>query len=156
MAWAGAALLWSTEMLQSGDGPGMGPREYRIFVYGTLVRGGPRHRMLARARFLGEARTAPRFTLLDLGSCPAMTRGGRAAVRGELYAVDGPTLAALDRYEWHPRYYRRETVRLSDGGTATAYLVAPGRIRGVPRIASGDWRLRERPRPRIRKTPFEG
>lgn len=112
--------------------------------------------MLARARFLGEAWTAPRFTLLDLGSCPAMTQGGRAAVRGELYAVDGPTLAALDRYEWHPRCYRRETVRLADGATAIAYLVAPGRVRGAPRIAGGDWRWRKRRRPRIPKTPFEG
>ena len=132
----------------------MGRREYRLFVYGTLVRGEEMHRLLARARYFGEARTAPRFTLLDLGSCPAMTRGGRVAVWGELYAVDGPTLAALDRYEWHPRHYRRETVLLADGETAIAYLVAPGRIRGVPRIASGDWRRRKRPNPRIPRTDF--
>ena len=112
--------------------------------------------MLVRARFIGEAWTAPSFTLLDLGSCPAMTKGGRVAVWGELYAVDGPTLAALDRYEWHPRYYRRETIQLADGATATAYLVAPGRIRGAPRIAGGDWRQRRSPRPRIPRTAFEG
>lgn len=128
----------------------------KLFVYGTLVEGEDRHGLLKRARCLGEAWTAPRYTLFDLGSCPAMTFGGRTAVRGELYEVEGPVMMALDRYEWHPRYYRRETVPLHHGGRATAYLVAPGRIRGVPRIASGDWRERRRPMPRIPKTIFEG
>lgn len=112
--------------------------------------------MLKRATHFGEAWTEPCYTLFDLGSCPAMTAGGQTAVRGELYEVNGPVMMALDRYEWHPRYFRRETVRLDGGGRAVAYLVAPGRIRGVPRIASGDWRRRRRPMPRIPRTIFEG
>jgi gamma-glutamylcyclotransferase (GGCT)/AIG2-like uncharacterized protein YtfP len=129
---------------------------HRLFVYGTLTQGEDRHGLLRRANHLGEAWTEPRYTLHDLGSCPAMTSGGRTAVRGELYEVVGPIMMLLDRYEWHPRYYRRERIHLYDGGRAVAYLVAPGRIRGVPRIASGDWRRRRRPMPRIPRTIFAG
>ena len=128
--------------------------KYRLFVYGTLVRGESRHGMLARARDLGEAWTEPRYTLFDLGNCPAMISCGKLSVRGELYEVDGLTITALDRYECHPRFFRRETVLLTGGEQVIAYLVAPGRIRGLPRIVSGDWRQRVRPMPRIRKTIF--
>lgn len=132
----------------------MGKREYRLFAYGTLARGEVRHGLLHRARFMGEVRTAARYTLLDLGPCPAMMQGGSVSVWGELYVIDGLTVAMLDRYEWHPRWYRRETVSLQNGETALGYLIAPGRLRGLPRIESGDWRLRKRPNPRIRKTDF--
>lgn len=114
------------------------------------MRGERRHGMLSRARLIGEARTAPRFTLHDLGRCPAMTAGGITAVHGNLYEADGPTMIAIDAYECHPRYFRRQTIPLDDGGVAVAYLVAPGRLRGFPTIAAGDWRLRSRPRPPIR------
>lgn len=129
---------------------------YRLFVYGTLAQGGDRHGLLVRGRHLGEAWTDTRYTLFDLGSCPAMTAGGRTSVRGELYEVGRVSMMALDRYEWHPRYYRRQIVSLIGGEEAVAYLVAPGRIRGMPLIESGDWRRRLRPNPRIRRTIFEG
>jgi len=116
--------------------------DYRLFVYGTLIRGQRNHRLLARARPLGPACTAPRFALHDLGRFPAMVSGGRNQVIGELYAVDGVTLAMLDNFEGHPRFFRRETVMLADGGTALAYLLPPGRVRGFGVVASGDWRDR--------------
>jgi gamma-glutamylcyclotransferase (GGCT)/AIG2-like uncharacterized protein YtfP len=56
-------------------------------------------------------------------------------------------MMALDRYEWHPRYYRRQSASLIGGEEALAYMVAPGQIRGVPLVASGDWRRRLRPTP---------
>ena len=125
---------------------------HRLFVYGTLLQGERRHNMMARARLIGETRTAARFTLHDLGRCPAMTAGGATAVCGLLYEADGPTMIAIDAYECHPRFFRRQTIELEDGSMAVAYLVAPGRVRGFPAIAAGDWRLRFRPRPRIRAT----
>jgi gamma-glutamylcyclotransferase (GGCT)/AIG2-like uncharacterized protein YtfP len=130
--------------------------KYRLFVYGTLAKGEAKHRLLRHASHLGEAWTEARYTLFDLGSCPAMSVGGRTSVRGEVYMVHRSVMMELDRYEWHPRYYRRERVRLYDADDAIAYLVAPGRIRGVPRVASGDWRTRSRPVPRIPRTIFEG
>ncbi|MDI1319207.1 MAG: gamma-glutamylcyclotransferase, partial [bacterium] len=72
-----------------------------VFVYGTLKRGGSNHAFLARQRFLGEARTAPGFTLYSLGDYPGMVRapGDTAGVTGELWVVDDTCLAELDQLE---------------------------------------------------------
>ena len=59
---------------------------------------------------------------------------------GEVYSVDSPTLAALDRLEGHPRFYRRTPITLAGGRHALAYLQAPDQTHGRPRITSGDWR----------------
>lgn len=72
-----------------------------VFVYGTLKRGGGNHAFLANQRFLGEARTAPGFTLYSLGDYPGMVRapGDTAGVTGELWVIDDDCLAELDRLE---------------------------------------------------------
>ncbi len=72
-----------------------------VFVYGTLKRGGSNHVFLARQRYLGEARTAPGFTLYSLGDYPGMVRapGDTTGVTGELWVVDDSCLAELDRLE---------------------------------------------------------
>jgi gamma-glutamylcyclotransferase (GGCT)/AIG2-like uncharacterized protein YtfP len=113
-----------------------------VFVYGTLRQGEPNHALLASARFVGEARTPPAYTLVDLGSYPAMTDGGTSAVTGELYLVDAATLARLDELEEHPVWYCRREIALTDGRRAHAYLL-PRRFcdGGVP-IVGGDWKAR--------------
>jgi gamma-glutamylaminecyclotransferase len=116
----------------------------RVFVYGSLLSGEPNHRVLARARRVGEARTAPRFALHDLGAYPAMIEGGAHAVAGEVYEVDTKTLARLDVLEGHPRYYRRAAIPLADGSSAETYLLTPAQVEGRPLIASGNWRGRRR------------
>lgn len=112
----------------------------RVFVYGTLMRGEPNHRFLARAAFVRGARTLPRFKMISLGGCPAIVSGGGTAIEGELYDVDSETLAHLDRLEGHPRFYRRTQLVMGGGGggRAHAYLLEGGR--GVE-IASGSWRV---------------
>lgn len=69
----------------------------RVAVYGTLKRGQSNHHYLARARYLGPARLDG-FALYDLGPWPAV-RPGTGCVQVEVYAVDAPTLAALDELE---------------------------------------------------------
>jgi gamma-glutamylaminecyclotransferase len=117
-----------------------------LFVYGTLLAGEPEHGRLAGAARLGAVRTAPGWTLVDLGPYPALVRGGAGRVEGELYEVDEPTLAALDEYEGCPTLFVRDVVRLDDGREAIAYVglgcVADGA--GRP-IASGRWRERYNP-----------
>lgn len=112
----------------------------RVFVYGTLLSGGPNHGLLADAALVGEARTEPAFDLVSLGAFPAMVPGGGTAIAGEVYEADPDTLVALDRIEGHPRFYRRRAVRLDDGGEVLAYLLTSDQARGRPRITSGDWR----------------
>lgn len=86
---------------------------YRVFVYGTLLRGEPNHYILEHACFVREARTPAVFTLRDMGAFPALLADGSTAVLGEVYDVDAATLARLDRLEGHPRLYRRTPIALS-------------------------------------------
>jgi len=71
-------------------------------------------------------------------------RGGEHAVAGEVYAVDEPTLAALDRLEGHPRFYRSSRFALEGGATVETYLLAPEQVEGLPVIDSGSWRARSK------------
>jgi gamma-glutamylcyclotransferase (GGCT)/AIG2-like uncharacterized protein YtfP len=62
-----------------------------LFVNGTLMRGEQLHGNLERARFLGEARTAPRYRLYSIGDVhPGMlpADGDGVSLEGELYRLD--------------------------------------------------------------------
>lgn len=109
-----------------------------VFVYGTLRSGQGNHRRLARARFLGEAQTAPRYTLISIG-CPGLLEGGETAVFGELYEVDSSTLASLDQLEGHPHFYERRPVDVPECPGAIAYFLPAEEYATEPRIESGDW-----------------
>lgn len=111
----------------------------RVFVYGTLRAGEPNHDLLDGQILVRHARTGPVYELVDLGPFPAMVGGGRTSVVGEVYEIDRSTLAALDRLEGHPRLYQRQPIVLEDGDEALAYLFRRERVRGRPRIDSGDW-----------------
>jgi gamma-glutamylcyclotransferase (GGCT)/AIG2-like uncharacterized protein YtfP len=115
----------------------------RVFVYGTLLAGEPNHRLLETALFLGPAATAPVFMLADLGPFPALVAGGAAAVAGEVYEVDAPTLARLDVLEGHPRFYQRQPIALDDGSQVETYVLSPEQVAGRPVIGSGSWRARQ-------------
>ena len=112
----------------------------RLFVYGSLLSGEPNHRVLARAALVAKALTEPRFALHDLGAFPGMVAGGEHAIAGEVYTVDGYTLAALDRLEGVPRFYQRAPIPLADGTTAQTYLLTRAQVEGRPVIANGCWR----------------
>jgi gamma-glutamylcyclotransferase (GGCT)/AIG2-like uncharacterized protein YtfP len=117
---------------------------HRVFVYGSLLAGLRSHHVMAGARPLGEARTEPRFALLDLGAWPGAVAGEGALV-GEVYAVNSRQLAALDRFEEVPDAFTRERARLADGTDAWLYVLALEgagaalRRRGVA-VSGGCWR----------------
>ena len=73
----------------------------RIFVYGTLKRGLCNHRYLSGQRFVGEARTAPEYRLVNCGGYPGMLLAERdgVSVRGELWEVDDGCRERLDVLE---------------------------------------------------------
>ena len=88
----------------------------RVFVYGTLKRGGRNHHFLAGQQFLGEARTAPGYTLYSLGDYPGMVRSADAKndVIGEVWAVDAACLEKLDELEGVAEgLYERAPVKLA-------------------------------------------
>ncbi len=88
----------------------------KVFVYGTLKRGGGNHALLARQQFLGPARTPPGYTLYSLGEYPGMVRSpdNMTGVIGELWAVDSACLQQLDEREGVAEgLYERVSLRLA-------------------------------------------
>ncbi|MFG0334386.1 MAG: gamma-glutamylcyclotransferase [Maioricimonas sp. JB049] len=71
-----------------------------IFVYGTLMRGQCRHRVLEGQEFLGEAGTVNRYRLFDMGSYPGLVESSDGlSIEGEVYRVDNDCLRVLDQVE---------------------------------------------------------
>lgn len=110
----------------------------RLFLYGTLRAGGDYHHLLGGRAPLATLRTAPAYTLVDLGGYPGLLSGGRASVVGELYEVDLRTLGRLDILEEVPNLYRRVGLAV-EGHAAQGYLLRPEFAHGAPVITSGDW-----------------
>jgi gamma-glutamylcyclotransferase len=111
-----------------------------VFVYGSLLEGQSNHRWLSRARKVGQACTQAAFDFFSLGAFPGLVAGGHTAVEGEVYEVDAITLAALDRLEGHPSFYRRTRIELDDGSVVETYLLTPRQVEGCLPIHSGSWR----------------
>jgi gamma-glutamylcyclotransferase (GGCT)/AIG2-like uncharacterized protein YtfP len=93
----------------------------RWSVYGTLLAGESNHPYLEHARLVAEAKTDPAFRLYDLGPYPRLVVVGSHAVVGEVYEVDEPTLAMLDRLEGNPRFYVRKTIILESGAAVQTW-----------------------------------
>jgi len=73
----------------------------RVFVYGTLKRGLSNHRYLAGQQFVGEARTAPIYRMVDCGGYPGMfaVQSEGRSIQGEVWEVDETGRAGLDVLE---------------------------------------------------------
>jgi len=93
----------------------------RLFVYGSLKRGGKHHDELAGAVWIGAVSTAPRYGVITSGGYPALVAGS-SSVSGELYGVTLDALPVLDAFEGPG--YRRALVELVDGSQADAYFSA--------------------------------
>jgi gamma-glutamylcyclotransferase (GGCT)/AIG2-like uncharacterized protein YtfP len=130
------------------------PREYRLFVYGSLLPGEPDHSLLAGAEHLGSARTPAEYYLVELNTFGALVHGGKLQVHGELFRVDTKQLGRIDVHKQHPILFRRRTIRLDDGQTAEAYLMTLDQVRGRRRLKVGDWRQRFAAMPSNRESPW--
>ncbi|MBN9121541.1 MAG: gamma-glutamylcyclotransferase [Planctomycetes bacterium] len=96
-----------------------------LFVYGTLRRGERNHRLLAGQEFIGEAVTAPRYRVFDLGPHPGLARDEQngLAVHGELFAVGECCLAELDDFEEVPGPFVREPIEIDGYEQVWAYYM---------------------------------
>lgn len=111
----------------------------RVFVYGTLRRGEYNHHYLSSATYVGQTRTEPSFTLVDLGGYPGLLLEGSTPVVGELYDVDVTTLARLDLLEEAPEVYRRQWLHLNAEVSAMVYVIPKRFTHQAPVLVSGDW-----------------
>lgn len=120
--------------------------EVLLFVYGLLLQGEREHALLSGAQLLGEARTQPQYTLVDLDFYPALLAGGQVSVVGELYAVTRQLRFELDVHHQCPALFRRISVELEDGRRAETYAMDDDKVRGKRRLKGGSWRGRFEPR----------
>jgi len=118
---------------------------HRVFVYGTLMKGEHHHEAISKARFLGLAETKPEYELVQIDYYPAMLPGGASKIIGEIYEVDDETLEKLDELEEVPAVFVREAITLSDGSSASVYILPRERARGGEPIPSGYFRMRTAP-----------
>jgi len=100
----------------------------RVFVYGTLKRGGSNHHYLRGQKFITEARTQPGCTLCQPADYPGLVIDptDREGVTGEVWEVSTDCLSALDRLEGVDEgLYRRMVIPLvapHTGMTVETYL----------------------------------
>ncbi|HVY32716.1 MAG TPA: gamma-glutamylcyclotransferase family protein [Polyangiaceae bacterium] len=95
----------------------------RLFVYGSLKRGGRHHAELQNSRFLGEATTAPGHAVIQLGDYPALIQADDGVVTGELFEVPESLLPALDELEGDAYVRQNLAVRVA-GATDLALALA--------------------------------
>jgi gamma-glutamylaminecyclotransferase len=108
----------------------------RLFIYGTLKRGQPRHGFLAGQTFIAVARTRPVYRLYHLGDYPGLVkRANGLAIEGELWAIDEACLKRLDQVEGCDiGLYCRSPVELApphDGWPTATYLYQKD-VAGLP------------------------
>ena len=129
--------------------------EVLLFVYGLLLQGEREHGLLEGAPLLGEARTVPEHTLVELDFYPVLLSGGHVAVLGELYGVSRQLRFKLDVHHQCPALFRRISVKLADGTEAETYAMDDDKVRGRRRLRGGSWRGRFEPRlPRLPPGPM--
>ncbi len=116
--------------------------DIRVFVYGSLRRGGEFHGALAGTEWLGDWVTPTEWYMWDYDGYPALTPGGRTAVVGEVYRITESVLARLDEIEEYPERYLRSQIE-TPFGQAWVYVV-PDLPTGAGVVESGDW-FRRRP-----------
>lgn len=129
----------------------------RIFLYGTLRRGGSRDvlKYYKGASFVAMAQV--RGVLYDLGEYPGIRLKSSAGwVQGELFDINAAGMAALDDWEGidpqapgdGPYRRVRALVDWEDGtpDVCWIYEIAKQQCKGMPIIPSGDWLAHERTR----------
>ncbi len=81
---------------------------YKVFVYGTLKKGGRLNHYLDESRFV-ENKIIKGYSLYNLGWFPGIQFTGEETdvVHGEVWEISGDTLTILDRVEGVPTLYTR-------------------------------------------------
>lgn len=118
----------------------------RIFVYGTLRRGGSNHFRLAGGQFVGEGQVNGRLYRIDW--YPGLVLDpGAGEVRGELHEVTAEMLHELDVFEGISAgeiegcEYRRVPTDVTCGNSTMRAWVWEwvGPVKETDRIPDGDW-----------------
>lgn len=104
----------------------------KLLVYGTLRSTYGANELLGNSTLLeATASTHREYWRADAGyksyfsDEPALYSGWQEHITGELWDVEDDAWHALDRYEGHPTFFKRETVVLDTGEEVYCYLRNP-------------------------------
>lgn len=115
----------------------------KLFVYGTLKRGGQLNGLLKGAKFLGQHVIKGRLHQ-EPGTWYPQAQPGEGQIHGELFGdVDSTTLERLDRAEGHPFLYKRTEIEVG-GGPAWIYWYVPDTLGNVPLVPGGNFDVSHR------------
>lgn len=107
-----------------------------VYVYGSLKNGYYNHGLLLDSTFMGTHITDNKYTLLNLGSYPAVITRGTTAIHGEIYRISESTLSTLDKLEDYPAFYDRILIATPFGN---AWMYTLQKNKHHPFISSGIW-----------------
>ncbi len=123
---------------------------YKVYVYGTLRKGGRNHGLLSASHCAGMY-SINGFEMWSLGAYPGIIRSEAGSVIAELYEVDGFILQQLDRLETflgdhHPgNVYDRVRTEAGDGPPGWIYVFREALMEKTQfkphlrKINDGDW-----------------
>lgn len=108
---------------------------HRVFVYGTLRRGGSNHERMAGATLIGPATVRGHLYRIDWYPGLVLDSDGPEVV-GEIYEVGESRLSALDDYEGEE--YRRLLTEASTGERVWVWeWIGDPPLKG--HLPNGDW-----------------
>ncbi len=116
----------------------------KVAVYGSLRKGlGNHNYFLKNAKYLGEFKTEPIYSLYSLGGYPGLKENGSTSVTMEVYEVNEQEAEAIDRLEGYSSnrqstFYDKEIIN-TPYGEAGVYIY----VNSIPEnrlVKSGDWK----------------
>lgn len=113
-----------------------------LFVYGTLRKGGENDitRIYPTSVLVSDA--SVKGTLFDMGGYPAiLLDDAGTSIVGEIYEIDGETLAKLDDFETEAGYDRMSIEIPVNGNITPCWIYGPPSelSAGKSDVDSGDW-----------------
>jgi gamma-glutamylcyclotransferase (GGCT)/AIG2-like uncharacterized protein YtfP len=117
-----------------------------VAVYGSLKKDYHNHVYLKGADLLGTFKTEPVYTLVSLGSYPALKRGGKTEITYELYNVKRDSqlkdIYALEGYHGTPghpnNWYDVDKIK-TPHGEAELFVMGADKYPNAQIIESGNW-----------------
>lgn len=108
----------------------------KIFVYGTLRKGGTAHHLMNGCKLLEEKTTIAGFKLYDAVEYPfaVHTADPEDVVTGDMFAIKEDLFLSLDAYEGEE--YQREIL---PGFDFYIYILTNNKTPLLPEVSGGDW-----------------
>jgi len=111
-------------------------KDEKIFVYGTLRKGGAAHHFMKGCELLQQGIFVSGIKLYDAGDYPfaVYTADPEDVVTGDLFAIKEEQFLSLDEYEGEE--YQR---KILPGFDFYIYILSDNKTPLLPEVSGGDW-----------------